>query len=215
MQEAIFLTTGQALHVSYLIMSVEARQKNAFREVLMRIIESVELPSARLKAWYKELQGTRGQGTVNFEGLDPYEVRAQCAMVTQTVKDHLPDPEMHVVHARFIPTTVTNGGDKRIIHYSPDRAAAIKYLSARVLPHFPKIKGEAMDYLVAKIYANHKLTTISFRAIAHDFGGDHMIYARAFPKVKGMLYEIEQLAMSRLDDHFKKTYLVERVEQFA
>lgn len=97
--EPIFTSVGQALSVSFLIMSVEARQKNAFRLVLMRIIESVEEPSARLRAWYWELQGE--QGTVNFDGLDPYEVRGQCAMVTRAVHDHLPAPERDAVWARY------------------------------------------------------------------------------------------------------------------
>ncbi|HEY8606617.1 MAG TPA: hypothetical protein VIM12_05825 [Noviherbaspirillum sp.] len=97
--EPIFQTTGQALAVSFLIMSVEARQKNAFRLVLMRIIESVEQPTAKLRAWYKELQGEAG--TVNFAGLDPYEVRGQCAMVTRAVADHLPAPERDAVWARY------------------------------------------------------------------------------------------------------------------
>lgn len=97
--EPIFTSVGQALSVSFLIMSVEARQKNAFRLVLMRIIESVEQPSARLRAWYRDLQGE--QGTVNFDGLDPYEVRGQCAMVTRSVYDHLPAPERDAVWARY------------------------------------------------------------------------------------------------------------------
>lgn len=97
--EPIFTSVGQALSVSFLIMSVEARQKNAFRLVLMRIIESVEQPSARLRAWYRELQGE--QGAVNFDGLDPYEVRGQCAMVTRAVQDHLPAPERDAVWAKF------------------------------------------------------------------------------------------------------------------
>lgn len=97
--EPIFQSVGQALSVSFLIMSVEARQKNAFRLVLMRIIESVEQPTARLRAWYKELQGE--PGTVNFAGLDPYEVRGQCAMVTRAVADHLPPPERDAVWAKY------------------------------------------------------------------------------------------------------------------
>lgn len=97
--EPIFQSTGQALAVSFLIMSVEARQKNAFRLVLMRIIESVEEPTAKLRAWYKELQGEAG--TVNFAGLDPYEVRGQCAMVTRAVADHLPAPERDAVWAKY------------------------------------------------------------------------------------------------------------------
>lgn len=211
MIDAIFESTGQALHVSFLIMSVEARQKNAFREVLMRIIESVELPSARLKAWYRELQGTRGSGSVNFQGLDPYEVRAQCAMVTQAVKDHLPAPEMHVIHARYIPTMVTDGSeDKKKIYFSEDRRLALEYLAAWVAPSFDRISPEAMAYMMAKIYSNHALTAgISFRWLAHQYGGDHRVYFRAYPKIKEKLEELEQLALTRLTAHFKKTELVE------
>ncbi|MDB6119305.1 MAG: sigma-70, region 4 family protein, partial [Verrucomicrobiaceae bacterium] len=100
MNDAIFRSTGQALHVSFLIMSVEARQKNALRMALIQIIEAVEHLTTKQESWLKQLRGD-ASGTVNFGGLDAYEVRAQCAMVTTAVRDHLPGPERDVVWARY------------------------------------------------------------------------------------------------------------------
>jgi hypothetical protein len=231
-KDAVFQTTGQALSVSYLVMSLPARQKNAFRQALLQIIEGVEFPSARLKAWYQQLMGDRSDSTVNFDGLDPDEIRVQCAMVTQVVKDHLPEPEMHAVHARFIPTMTTDikdetgkpvrdaaGNIKKRPYFSEERGAAIQYLAKREKgPHkdnYPSIRIEAMEYIIAKIFVNHSLTEISFRRLAADYGGDHLVYYRAFHKIRGQLKGLEDMAMRRLTNHFQTTGLVESSVEVA
>lgn len=221
MSEAVFQTTGQALHVSYLIMSVEAKQKAATREVLMRLIESVELPSARLRAWYKELQG-QASGTVNFGGLTGDEVRAQCAMVTSWVKHHLPEPEMHVIHARFIPTETEEIGrddEKKPIYrfyFSQPRVDAIQWLSQWIAPNFKDMNTFQLDHLVTKAFAERREVRRSFRdlpALAH--GGNHMFYARRYPKVVAYLKELEEMAIRRLTNHFVETGLVEQYQESA
>lgn len=208
MSQAIFQTTGQALHVAFLIMSVEARQESPLRRALLQIMGQQETLTTKQRDWMNQLIG-EGSGTVNFGGLSSDEVRAQCAMVTQSVKTHLPAPEMHAIHARFIPTMVDELGGKKRLYFSPDRGDAIQALARWVQPGYPKIEALAMDYVIAKVFVNHSLTEISFRNLAQDFGSNHMTYARAFPKIRAQLKELEGMAIKRLTPYFEDTGLIE------
>lgn len=98
-EQAIFENAGQAVHVAFLIMAQEAKQATPLRAALIRAMESIQL-SGRQRAWLDDLRGAGG-GSTNFSGLDDTEVRAQCAMVTQAVQDHLPLPEMWVLQAKY------------------------------------------------------------------------------------------------------------------
>lgn len=209
MSTAIFQTTGQALHVAFLIMSVEARQESPLRRALLQIMGQQEELTKKQRDWMDQLIG-EGSGTVNFGGLSSDEVRAQCAMVTQSVKDHLPAPEMHVIHARFIPTEVEDLEDNRKRYYfSQERVDAVKALSDYVQPSYQSIRREAMDCLVAKVFVDHKKTEISFRDLASSFKSSHMTYARAFPKIKETMKTLEMRAIERLTPYFKETGLIE------
>lgn len=209
MSEAIFQTTGQALHVAFLIMSVEARQESPLRRALLQIMGQQEELTKKQQDWMNQLIG-EGSGTVNFGGLSSDEVRAQCAMVTQSVKDHLPAPEMHVIHARFIPTELEelDGGRKRY-YFSQERVDAVKALSEYVKAGYSAIKLEAIDCLVAKVFVEHSKTEISFRDLAQSFQTNHMVYARAFPKIKATMKMLETMAINRLTPYFEATGLIE------
>lgn len=215
MMTAIFETTSQALHVSFKIMSVEARQENHFRKALIRAIETIRDPSDEVRDWMDQLRGT-SSGTINFCGLSIYEVRAQCAMVTTAVRSRLPEPEMWVVLAKYIPTEEEDlGNNRKRFYYSQERVDAIKNLSTWLVPNFPAVPSLAMDCMIAKLFANHVRIEISFRDLAHSFGGNHMTYARAFNLMKGRLRALETLAVGRLTAYFESTGLVEPGQQIA
>jgi len=218
--DSVFQTTGQALHVSYLIMSVEARQKSPLRQALIQIIEAIESPSARLKAWLEQLRG-ESSGTVNFGGLDAYDVRAQCAMVTQAVIDHLPEPERNVIQARFIPTATeeigrdSEGQPQYRFYFSRERVEAMQRLSIRLAPNFRDLTIFQLDHLVAKAFAERREVRNSFRDLAALAGGSHMLYARKYPAIVAHLSELEAQAMRRLTHHFERTGLIEIAQQTA
>jgi hypothetical protein len=98
--EAIFESTQQALHVSYLVMSEPVRDKNGLRLTLIRIIESIGTLNRRQAAFLDYLYGEKG-GSVNFEGLSPLEVRGQCAMITACVLHQLQPAERYAIWVRF------------------------------------------------------------------------------------------------------------------
>jgi len=220
MSGAIFQTTGQALHVSYMILSQEARQNGALRKAILQIMSQLDTLTARQRDWMNQLIG-EPSGTVNFGGLSADEVRAQCAMVTQAVKDHLPAPEMWAIHARFIPTEFEDMGrdeEGRVIKrffYSQERVDAIVGLSAYLQPLFPAIHGVALDMMIARAFANHAKIEISFRELAENFGGSHMTYARANKSLVEKLRELELMAVRRLTPMFERTGLVEKFAQTA
>lgn len=102
-EQPIFENTGQAVHVAYLIMAQEATQDAPLRKAIIKAMESVKLDNGQ-RHWLDQLRGTGG-GTVNFEGLQGSEIRAQCVMITQAVKK-LPHVEMWVLQAKYGQTDV-------------------------------------------------------------------------------------------------------------
>lgn len=96
--EAIFGSTGQAVHVAFMVMSQPAMQDAPLRKALIRALESIHLEGGQ-REWLDQLRGTPSE-SVNFGGLSGDEVRAQCVMITQAVKQ-LPDAEMWTLQAKY------------------------------------------------------------------------------------------------------------------
>lgn len=97
---AIFDNVGQAVHVSFLVMAQEATQDAPLRKALIRVMESIKLETGNQRHWLDQLRGEKS-GTVNFDGLAPGDIRAQCAMITQAVKTNLPAIERWVLQAKY------------------------------------------------------------------------------------------------------------------
>ncbi len=211
--EAIFETAGQAVHVAFLVMSQEAQQDAPLRMGLIRMMEAIDLPSSRHRAWLDQLRGTKS-GTINFAGLSGNDVRAQCSMIVQAVRDRLPEPEMWLMHAKYGVTDFEDVEGRRRFAFSAERIAGIKGLAEWIAPSFPAINPVAMDCLVARLFANHKKLAISVRDLARSFGGNHMTYARASDKIKAQLKQLEAVALSRLEPIFHEHGLIKDFETF-
>lgn len=199
MQEAIFQTVWQALHLSFLIMSLEARQKNALRMALIQIMEAIEHPTAKQSAWLDQLRGTGG-GTVNFAGLDPYEVRAQCAMVTQAVRDHLPPPEKFAIWTRFGTQT--------------ERAAGVAGLADYMKPHLnfgDEIAIRALVY--GHSVPGMRQKGLSYPEIAKERGINARTLRRGAAVIASTCRILESMAVERLRPMFERDGLVECVDQ--
>jgi hypothetical protein len=97
-EQTIFANTGQAVHVAFMVMSQPAMQPAPLRKALIRAMESIRLETHQHE-WLQQLRGAPSE-TINFGGLSGDEVRAQCAMITQAVKQ-LPAPEMWVLQAKY------------------------------------------------------------------------------------------------------------------
>ena len=214
---AIFDNAGQAVHVAFLIMAQEATQDAPLRKALIRVMESIKLTDGNQRNWLEQLRGTPG-GSVNFSGLTGGEIRAQCAMITQSVKTNLPHIEMWVLQAKYGQTDFEDSrpGDSQLpapapvrrFAFSAERIAAIKGLSDWFAPLFPKIKPLAIDCMLGRLFANHKKLDITSRDLAASFGGNHTQYLRASKRMKEHLRVIEERAMDRLGEIFVKQGVV-------
>lgn len=254
-QEAMFTSVGQALHVAYLIMSSEARQSSPTRKALMTMMSFADSLDERQTEWYFQLQG-QVSGSINFRGLSPEDVRAQCALIVSAVESKLFNQEKWVLHAKYMQMVCSassvqdryrtaeryveqcqlaldavciplvadrqreeleaamyrldrmKGGAS--VGYSIGRAAAIQGLSGWLLPSFPTISVFAMDAIVAKVYANHAKTMISYRDMEKVFGGSKSAYSRVAPAIKDRLHRLELVALERLRPYFEEQGIVER-----
>jgi hypothetical protein len=194
MTSAIFESTGQALHVSFLIMSLPAKQEGALRKALIQIIESIELPTKRQAEWLDQLRGV-SSGTVNFGGLSAYEVRAQCAMVTQTVRDHLPGPEKHAVLGRY--------------SIQVDRAAAVMKLGAYIRPQLTIGDETAIHALLYGCFAPHMRDKgLSLKDISDARGIHVKTLKRAAVTISNTVKVLEGMAIDRLTPMFERDGLI-------
>lgn len=218
----IFDNAGQAVHVAFLIMAQEATQDAPLRKALIRIMESIKLDGGNQRDWLDQLRGERSAGTVNFEGLAPGDIRAQCAMITQAVATRLPEIERWALQAKYGQTEFEDAVDgvvacrlvdngppvvdgvraRRRYAFSAERIDAIKGLSDWFAPMFPRLKPFAIDCMLGMLYANHKKMDISTRDLATTFGGSHMLYFRASCKIRNHLRKLEEKAIERLEPVF-------------
>ena len=201
-EDAVFENVGQAVHVSFLIMAQEAKQDAPLRAALIKAMESVQL-NGRQRCWLEQLRGT-ASGTINFGGLDGNEVRAQCALVLQAVKHRLPKTEMWVLQAKYGQTDFEDVDGKRRFAFSAERIDAIKGLADWFRPLFPAVNPLAMDFMLGRLFANHKKLDITVRELAASFGGSRMTYQRASKKMQDHLRGMEDIAYKRLADFFIK-----------
>lgn len=177
------------------------------RAALLSMMEATPRLSAAQADWYDELRGS-ASGTIDFSGLTSDDIRAQCALIVSAVRSKLPAPEMWAVQARHAATESETVDGRKRFAFSLERINAVQGLSSWLLPSFPRIPALAMDCLVAKVYANHSKTQISYRDLERSFGKTHTTFARAAKEIKQHLRKLELAAVERLTPYFIDTGLV-------
>ncbi|HVL76317.1 MAG TPA: hypothetical protein VM406_09890 [Noviherbaspirillum sp.] len=173
--------------------------------------------SPQLEQWLDQLRGTPSS-TVNFEGLSANDVRAQCAMILAAVRTKLPEPEMWAIHAKYAATEHEETGPRlasgevraRRYAFSAMKIHAIEQLVGWLVQTsaLREVPLAAMKCMVAKFYSNHAKVEISFRALAQEFGGNHMLYARTYKQLVVLLRPLEILAVRRLEPYFLQQGIV-------
>jgi len=197
MTEAIFKTTSQALHVSYLVLSMPPRQGAPFRNMLIRLLEDLDERTPRQDVWLQQLRGEASGSGINFGGLTPDEIRAQCSMITAAVRDRLPEPERNVIWARYA--------------YQVERAAGVRGLSS----YYRSLIGVGNDMgmlaLVWRRYAGRERADqdFSFRQIAAECGGSKSTYERANKVLAAHLVALEKRADETLTASFRAHGVIE------
>lgn len=111
MTEAVFRTVHQALHVSHLMACLPPTAKSNTQA----IIEQLMLDAGVLREVERD-------GTLNFRGLSPLEVRGQCAMVRGAVIHHCTEAERMAIWAWFA--------------HDASKAEGVRYLCNWCAPHW-------------------------------------------------------------------------------
>lgn len=195
--DAIFQSTEQALHVSFLILSVPAMGENKFRRFLIQVMEEAPDLSKRQQSWLLQLRGERSS-TVNFSGLNQMEVRGQCAMIVAAVTDRLPSTESAALLARFgIGADQQRGVVRLALHARRSTSLGLK----------PCAKLTARHYLPRR----HR-DALSLRDLADEFKVTKDRMQRAAVWMTKHYSAIEKLAIGRLDRTFKAQGVVETDE---
>lgn len=192
--DAIFRSTPQALHISYLVMSEPVREKNGLRIALIRIIESLGTLNRRQAAWLEQLYGTPS-GSVNFEGLDGLEVRGQCAMVTAAVIHQLEPAERYAIWVRY-----AKGNERK---------AGVIWMSKR-LRAVVNVNLNAVRYLVAEqsLPKEERDPEKTFKYISEQTEVPVRTLERAAVTIRKQLAAYQNSAYDKLTPAFERDGLV-------
>jgi hypothetical protein len=194
--DAIFKSTQQALHVSYLVMAEPVREKMAFRLALIRIIESIGTLNKRQAAFLDYLYGQKS-GSVNFEGLDGLEVRGQCALITAAVVHHLTPAERCAIWVRYSKTV--------------ERKTGVIQLSKALRAKLNLSNLDAIRYLVAEqsLPKDQRDPEKTFRYIADQTDVPVRTLERAAMMVRKQLRQLENSSYDKLTPMFERDGVVQ------
>lgn len=188
--EAVFTSTQQALHVSFLLEVMPATAKSQMQVVLEQLLEQHGIA--------QELEPH--ERTIDFRGLTALEVRGQCAMVVSAANNRLTVPERAAVWTRFGMRRRQADGIRELGQYIAPilvtqhdvaRLAMIWNLYGRV--------GRRDDFSLNKIAAEFSLARVTLQRDQRAIG----TYAKA----------LEARALERLQPYFEQTGLVPSVGQ--
>ena len=90
MTQAVFRSVHQALHVAHLMAILPPTQKSNTQSLIECLMRDAGV-----------LREVERDGTLNFSGLSPLEVRGQCAMVRAAVVHHCTEPERMAIWAWY------------------------------------------------------------------------------------------------------------------
>jgi hypothetical protein len=183
---AVFSSTRQALHVSFLIEIMPVVARSQMQMILERLMEEAGItPQLELH-----------ERTIDFRGLSALEVRGQCAMVVGAANGNLPLPELAAIWTRF-------GMRRR-------QADGVRALAEYLEPLMGTRHDVARLAMIWSLFAREgKRDDFSLNKIASEFDLARATLQRDRQKIAVYQKALEQRALERLDPYFKRTGLVE------
>jgi hypothetical protein len=183
---AVFTSTRQALHVSFLLEVMPATARSQMQVVIEQMMAAAGIS--------QELE--RHERTVDFRGLKPLEVRGQCAMIVGAVQDHLAEPEQGAVWTKY-------GMRRRQVR-------GVEVLAEYVSPMLTVRDRDAHQAMIwGKFGREINREVFSVRKIASECGLHANTVARDQQKILQVQRALEGKAMMRLDALFQKTGLID------
>jgi hypothetical protein len=215
----IFESVEQALHVSFLVTSMPARQKNTFRIALIQALEAVGRLTDRQESFLAYLRGEKS-GTIDFSGLSADEVRAQCAMVVATVTDQLSEPERNALWVRFArgiparPKSATVAADPGIPP-SNEWKRGVFGVANEMRATLTIGRREAVIALIAAhAFPHQREQEFSYANLSKEFGIPVRTLERAAFIIRKRLRMLERQAVDRLQPLFEAGGLVSKEETY-
>lgn len=189
---AIFMSVPRALHMAYLMQAYDAAPESHLARIVRQCVEECDV-------WEP-----RKMKTVDFSGLSPLEIHAECAGIRGQVQRLLPELEHAVIRSRYGLTDYEDVDNHRRFFFDKDRADAFKHLAEKwAAPQFPGVDVRVLDMIVARVFASRHTTPITLRQLADAFGKSHTYYRKIANKVEENLIVIENRALDSLADTFK------------
>lgn len=170
---AIFQTSGQAVHFSYVVQAYDASPQSQMAMIM--------------RAAIKEL-GARSS-SIDFDGLTPLEVRGQCAMIRACVRTHLRPMEASAIEARYSRDRDT----KRV---------AIRALADYYGPVIGVNASVALALLWRQHVDKKQKKDFTLRQIAKGYAIPFSSAQRAALALNDHLHAMEGLALSNLHERF-------------
>ena len=182
--EPIFRSVQQALHFSFLMATLPVSQKSQMQEIYRQ---------GGQRVWGEDKYEP---STIHFGGLNPLEVRGQCAMVRAAVQDHLLEPERFAIHARF--------------GYQTEKAAGVRGIRDYCLPLLVCQTEWATLSMAWSIFASDiQKDGLSIREIAEHFSLKVSAVNDDIQRITKTARALESRAYDSLNQHFAGTGLVE------
>lgn len=186
----IFRSVSQALHVSYLMAILPPTQKSPTQVLINDLMDQAGVK--------REVER---DGTINFGGLSPLEVRAQCAMVISAVKNHLQAPERHAVEAWFA--------------HDARKADGVRFLCDWCTPHWTIESPQARMMITWRINVSDDSAAAKHCSI-RDITGEHGIPKSTahdqLVKVAKVIQTLRSHGMAQLEWMFQEHGLVGDVQ---
>lgn len=183
MEAAMFRSIGQALHFAYLMETLPVSRPSMMGVALERLMKENGV-------WRHPVS------TLNFAGMNPMEVRGQCAMIRAVVDDHLAELERACIKARYV---VRN----------PDRAPSIEVL---VRDAAPQVHFESLTALRALVWGCYlgveQREGFSYRKIQADTGVSISMLSRSAKQLRHGWRAVEEAACEELVQLFSKDQLI-------
>jgi hypothetical protein len=188
---SLFMSVPRALHFAYLIQAYEAAPQSIMARIMREHVEECDVWEPRkLK-------------TIDFSGLSPLEIRAECAGIRRAVGALLQPLECAAVRARYGLTDYEDVDGVRRFFFDRDRSDAMKQLGTWAHETmYPQLHAAAVDVLVARHFASRRTTPITLRGVAEAFGKSHTYYGKIANELGKTLDSYEMRALDALMPYF-------------
>lgn len=187
MTQAVFRSTMQAIHVSYMLASLPATQKGNTQSIIEWMRDRAGKPEIAIPS---ELR------SVNFHGLTREQVRGQCAMVRASVERLCLAPEIHALRGMFASDHT--------------KAEAVRYMADYLQDHGLESRELKMHLLwwVNMTEQQRREAGLTLRAIEGRYAKDHVTLSRVAGRLSKVLSSLRNQGAKRVNGHFVASGLV-------